>query len=211
MLVWGLDLSLANTGVTIYDTEQQEFIYIGSIDTDFIKSRKANKHLYLNGIKLKHLWDEMSKLREQYPPEIISIERGFSRFNTATQVIYRVHGIINLMFQDIPQIYYPPKTVKEAILKGDATKAQLQKAINVKYNDITFANEDESDSFAVCLTYLIKEGLIEWVKPELPKKRVKAKAKKEPETKVKVVEREHDLVELTINLNDLMKGIKDEE
>lgn len=207
MYLWGLDLSLANTGVTIYDTEQQEFVYIGSIDTDFIKSRKANKHLYLNGIKLKHLWDEMSKLREQYPPEVISIERGFSRFNTATQVIYRVHGVINLMFQDIPQIYYPPKTVKEAILKGDATKAQLQKAINVKYNDITFANEDESDSFAVCLTYLIKEGFIEWVKPELPKKRTKAKAKKKPEEMID--EQEYDLVELEINLNNLVKRIKD--
>lgn len=178
MLVWGLDLSLANTGVTIYDTEKQEFIYIGSIDTDFIKSRKSNKHLYLNGIKLKHLWDEIGKLREQYPPEVVVIERGFSRFNTATQVIYRVHGIVNLLFHDISQIYYPPKTVKEAILKGDATKAQLQKAINAKYNDIIFANEDESDSFAVCLTYLIKEGLLDWEKPELPKKRVKAKTTK---------------------------------
>jgi len=177
MIVWGLDLSLANTGITIYDTEKQDFVYIGSIDTDFIKSRKANKHLYLNGIKLKHLWDEMTKLRINYPPEVVVIERGFSRFNTATQVIYRVHGITNLLFQDIPQIYYPPKTVKEAILKGDATKAQLQQAINAKYNDITFANEDESDSFAVCLTYLIKENLIEWEKPELPKKKSTKKKK----------------------------------
>jgi len=175
MYIYGLDLSLANTGITIYDTEKQDFIYIGSIDTEFIKSRKANKHLYLNGIKLKHLWDEITKIKEEYPPEVIVIERGFSRFNTATQVIYRVHGIVNLLFHDIPQVYYPPKTVKEAILKGDATKKQLQQAINAKYNDITFANEDESDSFAVCLTYLIKEGLLDWEKPELPKKRVKAK------------------------------------
>lgn len=171
MYVWGLDLSLANTGVTIYDTELQDFVYIGSIDTDFIRSRKANKHLYLNGIKLKHVYDEMTALKEKYPPHVVVIERGFSRFNNATQVIYRVHGIVNLLFHDTPQIYYPPKTVKEAILKGDATKKQLQQAINTKYNDIKFENEDESDSFAVCLTYLIKEGLLEWDKPELPKKR----------------------------------------
>ena len=211
MFIYGLDLSLANTGVTIFDTETQEFVYIGSINTEKIKKKKG---LYHNAIKLKHIYDELAILKEKYPPHIVTIERGFSRFNTATQVIYRVHGIANLLFHDVDQIYYPPKTVKEAILKGDATKAQLQKAINTKYNDITFENEDESDSFAVCLTYLIKQGFIEWVKPELPKKRVKAKAstkKKKAEEIVEVIEREVDLVELTNNLNDLMKNLKDEE
>src|SRR5690606_34706114 len=113
------DLSLACTGITIYDTEKREF-YISSIDTEFIKARKANKHLYLNGIKLKHIWDEIRKLKEEYPPQAIIIERGFSRFNTATQVIYRVHGIINLLFHDVPQIYYPPKSVKEVLVHGSA-------------------------------------------------------------------------------------------
>lgn len=165
MYLWGLDLSLKNTGVTIYDTEERKF-YIYSIDTEFIKSRKANKHLYLNAIKLKHIWDEIKELKEKFPPQVVVIERGFSRFNTATQVVYRVHGIINLMFHDIPQIYYPPKSVKEAIVHGSATKEDLQIAINAKYNDISFANEDESDSFAVLLTYLIKEEIIEWDKPK---------------------------------------------
>lgn len=203
--VYGLDLSLANTGITIYDTEAQEFVYIGSIGTEFIKSRKANKHLYLNGIKLKHIWDEVSVLKEKYPPQAIVVERAFSRFNTATQVLYRVHGIINLLFNDVPQIYYPPKSVKEAILKGDATKKQIQQAINIKYNDIIFANEDESDSFAVLLTYLIKEEIIEWEKPELPKKRVKASPKKKVETVEVEVEKETDLVEFTINFNKATK------
>jgi Holliday junction resolvasome RuvABC endonuclease subunit len=174
MYVYGLDLSLANTGITIYDTEKQEFVYIGSINTEKIKKKKG---LYHNAMKLKFMYDELTTLKEQYPPHIVIIERGFSRFNTATQVIYRVHGIVNLLFHDVDQVYYPPKTVKEAILKGDATKAQLQTAINAKYNDITFENEDESDSFAVCLTYLIKEGIIVWEKPELPKKKRATKKK----------------------------------
>jgi Holliday junction resolvasome RuvABC endonuclease subunit len=206
LYLYGLDLSLANTGVTIYDTEKQEFVYIGSINTEKIKKKKG---LYHNAIKLKFIYDELTALREQYPPHIVTIERGFSRFNTATQVIYRVHGLVNFIFHDVDQIYYPPKTVKEAIIKGDATKAQLQKAINAKYNDITFANEDESDSFAVLLTYLIKEGIIEWSKPEVVKKKRVAKKKKVEEPTVEV--REVDLVELTNNLNDLLKGVKDDK
>lgn len=163
MIVYGLDLSLANTGVTIYDTEKQEFLYIGSINTEGIKKKKG---LYHNALKLKHIFIEMRKLKVKYPPQVVVIERGFSRFNTATQVIYRVHGIINLLFHDVEQIYYPPKTVKEALVHGSATKEDLQIAINTKYNDILFANEDESDSFAVLLTYLVKEDLIDWEKPK---------------------------------------------
>lgn len=167
--IYGLDLSLACTGITIFDTEKQDFVYIGSINTERIKKKKG---FYLNATKLKFIYDELTAIKEQYPPHIVIIERGFSRFNTATQVIYRVHGITNMLFHQVDQVYYPPKSVKEAILNGNATKAQLQVAINTKYNDIIFNNEDESDSFAVCLTYLIKEGLIDWVKPEIPKKRI---------------------------------------
>lgn len=171
---WGLDLSLANTGITIYCIDKQDFVYIGSINTDKIKKKKD---LYHNALKLKHIYNELMDLKEKYPPKVVIIERGFSRFNTATQVIYRVHGLVNFIFNDVNQIYYPPKSVKEAILKGDVTKKELQEAINTKYNGISFENEDESDSFAVCLTYLIKEEIIEWVKPEIKKKRKVTKKK----------------------------------
>ena len=172
--LFGLDLSLACTGVTIYDLEKREFVYIGSINTEKVKKKKD---LYHNGIKLKHIYDYLEELKEKYPPSIVAIERGFSRFPTATQVIYRTHGITNLLFHDVNQLYYPPKTVKEAIYKGDATKAQVQKIIKNNFVDVEFANEDESDSFAVALTYLIKEGLIEFEKPIVEKKKKKATPK----------------------------------
>lgn len=176
--LYGLDLSLTCTGVTIYNLDKKEFVYIGSFNTEKIRQKKAEKDagLYLNAKKLKHLHEWLEELKEQYPPSIVVIERGLSRFNTATQVIYRVHGMINLMFHDLPQIYYPPKTVKEAIYKGDATKAQVQKIIKNNFVDVEFANEDESDSFAVVLTYLIKHNLIEFEKPIVEKKARKKKA-----------------------------------
>lgn len=176
--IYGLDLSLANTGITIFELTTSKFVYIGSINTEKIKKKKD---LYHNALKLKYIYDALSELKEKYPPKVVAIERGFSRFNTSTQVTYRVHGLINFLFHDINQIYYPPKTVKEAILKGDATKKQIQKVIKDKYPEIQFKNEgkndsfDESDSFAVCLTHLIKENLIKYDKPKLPKRKATKK------------------------------------
>lgn len=170
--IYGLDLSLSCTGITIYDLDKKEFVYIGSFNTEKIKKKKD---LYHNAIKLKQIYDWLEELKVKYPPSIVVIERGLSRFNTATQVIYRVHGITNLLFWNLPQIYYPPKTVKEAIYKGTATKAEVQRVIKNNYIDIEFANEDESDSFAVVLTYLIKHDLVEFEKPIVETKKRKKK------------------------------------
>jgi Holliday junction resolvasome RuvABC endonuclease subunit len=195
--LWGLDLSLSCTGLTIYDLEAREFVYIGSFNTEKIKKKKD---LYHNAIKIKHKYDWLNELKEQYPPRIIAIERGLSRFNTATQVIYRVHGMVNLMFWDIPQFYYPPKTVKEIIYKGTATKAEVQRVIRNNFVDVEFANEDESDSFAVALTYLIKEGLIEVEKPVVDKKKKKKSTTTKKSTSKKA--KTHDLAEFTINCKE---------
>lgn len=176
--LYGLDLSLSSTGVTVYDLVDKKFIFIGTISTDKIKKNKKNSHLYLNALKLSHIEICLKALMEKYPPREIAIERGFSRFNAATQAIFRVHGIVNLIFKNIPQIYYPPKDVKATIYKGTATKTQLQTLIKNKYPHVEFANEDESDSFAIALTYLMKNGLIEYF-PErvLPKKKTTKKTK----------------------------------
>ncbi|UNY48892.1 hypothetical protein P9294_gp177 [Bacillus phage FADO] len=179
--LYGLDLSLSCTGVTIYDLEEKEFVYIGSLNTEKVKKKKD---LYHNALKLKDIHDWLKGLKEKFPPQIVTIERGFSRFNTATQTIYRVHGIANLLFHDVNQIYYPPKTVKEAIYKGDATKAQVQKIIRNNFVYIEFENEDESDSFAVALTYLIKNDLIKFEKPIVEKKKRKTKETKKGKAKL---------------------------
>lgn len=194
--LWGMDLSMKCTGITIYDLTDKKFVYVGSFNTEKIYATKLNKGLYLNGVKLKHIIDWVKVLMKQYPPTQVAIERGFSRFNTETQVVFRVHGAINCMLWQTPQVYYPPKTVKAMIYKGDATKKEVARVIQNNYIDVEFANEDESDSFAVALTYLIKEGLIEFEKPIVEKKKP-AKKKKTP---AKDLGESIDLVELTVNL-----------
>lgn len=163
--LYGLDISLKNTGVTIYDLDTKEFVFIDSFSTEKIYATKENKGLHLNAVKMKKLTDWMWDIIQKYPPYIVSIERMYSRFPTETQVIAKATGCIQCLLWDRPQYLYPPKSVKATIIHGDATKEDVANAIKAKYNDIIFKNEDESDSFAVAMTFLIDKGLIEWEKP----------------------------------------------
>jgi Holliday junction resolvasome RuvABC endonuclease subunit len=153
--IYGLDLSMSNTGATIFDQETLEPIHICSITTN-------DKHSH--GKRLYEMGKELIRLKDKYPPSVVVIERGFSRFNTSTQVIYRVHGLVNYLFHDTEQVYYPPKKIKEAIIKGDASKKVVRQIIESKYPEVKFENEDESDSFAIGITYLIIKKLITWNK-----------------------------------------------
>ena len=157
--IYALDLSMSCTGVVIFDKNAMP-VYIGNITT-----KDKDSH----GKRLKMIADFLTNLSNEYPPEKIIMERGFSRFNTATQVIFRVHGVVNFLYCDNEQIYYTPKEVKASILKGDATKKQVQDTIKKKYPDVKFnevklkkskgkeESKDESDAFAVGLTYFIKK------------------------------------------------------
>lgn len=155
MYLYAFDLGMDCTGLTIFDMDTCEPVIITSF-----KTKKTHTH----GERLRCIALQIFLLQQQYIPTIIAIERGFARFNTSTQVIYRVHGLVNYLFGDYKQIYYPPKKIKEVILNGKATKKQVQEEILKHYPNVVFNNEDESDSFAVGLTYLIQEQKMKWDK-----------------------------------------------
>lgn len=150
--VYGFDLSMSCTGISIFDLNGN-IIKVCSI---------ATKDKDTHGKRLKVIADFILALREQYPVKKIIIERAFSRFNTSTAVIYRVHGLISYLFYDVEQIYYAPKDIKATILNGKATKKQVQEKIISEYPDIKFENEDESDAVSTGLAYFIKNKTIEW-------------------------------------------------
>ena len=153
--LYAFDLSMSCTGLVIFNIDTYESLLITSFST------KDND---THGVRLNQIKEGISELLDKYPPCEVAIERGFSRFNLSTQVSYRVHGVINELFKDYKQTYYPPKKVKEAILKGTATKKQLQDKIIKVYPDLEFTNEDQSDAFAVGITHLINKYKMKWVK-----------------------------------------------
>jgi len=150
--VWGLDLSMSNTGISIFDLNGN----IKKITN--IKTNNKETH----GLRLKCIANKILEMIIEFPPEKIIIERGFSRFNISTAVLYRTHGVINYLLCDYEQIYYTTKTIKKIILNGSATKQQIGDKILSVYPDISFENNNESDSCAVGITYFIKKGIINW-------------------------------------------------
>lgn len=181
--IYAFDLSMACTGIVIFDKEVNP-VFIGNIQT-----KDKDSH----GIRLKQIADFILELRTKFPTNKIVLERGFSRFNISTQVIYRVHGLVNYLFSDCEQIYYPPKQIKAAILDGKASKKEIQDAIKVKYPTVQFnciklkkskgkeESKDESDAFATGLTYFILEKKmdLQFTKVSKSKKKTKPKGKKE--------------------------------
>ena len=145
---------MSNTGITIFNVDTYEPVKITSV-----KPNAKQEH----GDRLYTIREYLKELIIQYPPYEVAIERGFTLHNISTQVSYRVHGVINELFHEYKQFYYAPTTVKLAIAKnGKAKKDVVQSSILRKYPNIEFANQDESDAFAVGLTHLIKNHNMKW-------------------------------------------------
>lgn len=101
-------------------------------------------------------------MKNKFPPSIIVLEKGFSKFNKETHAIQNVVGVVMCTFHDIDFIEYMPKTVKATIIHGNASKDLIRKTIQNRYPELSFANNDESDSFAIVTTYLIRNKIINW-------------------------------------------------
>lgn len=145
---------MSNTGVCVMDIDNKIPVLITSV-----KTNPKETH----GERLHTIREFMKKLIKEYPPCEIAIERGFSKMNTTTQVIYRCHGVINEVFHNYPQFYYPPATVKLEVAKhGQAKKNVVQKAILKNYPNIEFDNEDQSDAAGIAICHLIKVHKMKW-------------------------------------------------
>jgi Holliday junction resolvasome RuvABC endonuclease subunit len=161
LYLYGLDLSLSNTGIAIVDLNTYKPILVDSV--------KTTKHKNLNEYddhkeRIKLITDKFEELIHIYEPEIVTIEYPFVRFNKATKAVMKVHGVAQRWFYQYKQIYYAPTTLKSTIAHGKASKELLQERLLKEYPYIEFKNEDESDALACCVTYLIKNKLIKWSK-----------------------------------------------
>ena len=145
--IYGLDLSMSDTGVTIFDGDKP--VFVGSIATNPKKT---------HGERLKEIYDFLSFLKDKYTPDVVCIERGFNRFNKSSEAVWKVAGIVNMLFYEVAQVYYSPNEVKATLVNGKASKEEVANKIIEIYPEVNFKNNDESDSFAIVVTHLIKTG-----------------------------------------------------
>ena len=138
--IWAFDLSLSNTGICIFN-EREEPVCVTSVSTS---SKMETKD------RLKIIGDFVLNLRKRYPTNLIVLEAGFTRFNLSTQILFRVHGLINYLFANCEQIYFPSSTIKKIIAgNGKADKRQIREIISRKYPELVMNNDDESDAVSI--------------------------------------------------------------
>lgn len=148
MNVISFDLSLNSTGYSVFN-HRGKLLSIGTISTDKIKDTP---------LKLKFIANEVNKLSKKYKPKVIVIERGFSRFNTVTQQLFRVHGLINYLFYKQEQVYITSKSVRKLICGyGNIKKNDFFLYVKENNKKIHFNNNDEVDSFALGKAYFIQK------------------------------------------------------
>lgn len=89
-------------------------------------------------------------------------ERGFSRFATETQTIFRMVGISDLVAWDKAHAVFEqlaPKEVKRLIAgDGKAKKDLVAAALPYYMGEVEYKTDDESDAVAVGIAWLIKVG-----------------------------------------------------
>lgn len=134
---------------------QPHLITAGHVKTNAKKS---------HGYRLKQIQEMLTKLRREHGFKVIIRERGFSRFPTVTQALFKVVGVCDVVFNGFDIVEIPPTTVKKLVTgSGKADKKNVEQAVRrvLKLGlDTKFATDDESDAAAVCLAYLIREGLV---------------------------------------------------
>lgn len=96
-------------------------------------------------------------------------ERGFSRFATETQAIFRVVGVTDLIgiqylnIKDIAEIT-PPSVKKMVTGDGKASKKEVENEVRnylpKQQKNFIFDTDDVSDAYAVGVAYAIKNGLL---------------------------------------------------
>lgn len=137
----GLDLSLTNTGVAIYDA--------GFIKTYSLSSRLRGAH------RLRDLRDKLRRLLDRHRPDKGGIE-GYSFGSTSRHhALGEWGGVakVELLERGIRSYIGTPSTVKKFITgKGNTPKAQVPLHLREAYG-IQVEQEDEAD--ATCVSILI--------------------------------------------------------
>lgn len=158
MRILGLDISLSSTGVAILEVKRKKPKLVKSFS---IKTNPKDRH----GLRLHTIVERLKETIEEFGPfDVVARERGFSRFAASTQAIYKVHGVVDLLFKDRDLIDLPPTTIKK-IIAGDpkASKEKIEEEVRKILRltrQYSFASDDASDATAVALAYLLSKNII---------------------------------------------------
>lgn len=160
--VLALDLSLNSTGYAViqWNEGKATVIELGHID-----NKKQGRMKRSHGKKLARIFSELKAVINRYPDiNVIVREKGITRFNKATQALFRVVGCVDLLIESTghePVQELSISEVKKLITgNGKADKTEVAQLVEgYLTNPVNFENDDESDAVAVGVSYCLKEEL----------------------------------------------------
>lgn len=157
-----MDLSLSQPGFAILAITEDGAPIL--LEKSFVKTNAKKTH----GHRLNEIANEIKRMMDEYKPEHVVREKGFSRFPSVTQALFKTVGASDLA---VHLAGFPDKVEEIAVTSvkklvagsGKATKDEVQAAVierlQIEQADF-FANDDESDAVAVGLAHMTQKGLI---------------------------------------------------
>lgn len=117
-------------------------------------------------LKLKHIFERVTYLAEEYKPDFCAIESPFFGKNVQSMLkLGRAQGVsmAAVLIRDIPVVEYSPKKIKQAVTgNGNASKEQVARMLQIicKFDKMP-KNLDATDGLAaaVCHYYQSKSGV----------------------------------------------------
>ena len=141
--ILGIDPALHNTGWAII-TESDQYVASGIITTN-VKSDVCTR--------LAHIWQQIDQLLAAYPCAVCSMEEVFVNSNphSSLSLGYARGVILGAMGQrGLTCMHLAPASVKKLVTgKGNATKEDVHRALQLWFPAFAPALHDESDALAV--------------------------------------------------------------
>lgn len=180
----GIDISLNDSGVSVYSLSEGRFVYTAHCNTTHIRKLKKYRGYSINAIKLNVQREFFEDIKRKFPPKIVIFEKGFAKFRKEVASLNQINGIIFSVFWNYTHIFYSPTEIKAEILHGRAEKEEVRDVIMTNVPEVVddkgfYENDNVSDAVAVLITYLLKNKIYkksEWDRTKyekpIPKRRV---------------------------------------
>lgn len=115
-----------------------------------------------HGQKLDNIYRQLTQVQSNYLFDAVVREKGVTRFNKATQAIFRVVGVVDMFAYRLLNTACQEIGITEAkkLITGDGRADKADVAVMVQQyltRVIEFAVDDESDAVAVGVAYCLKQ------------------------------------------------------
>lgn len=167
-IVLSMDLSLTSPGFSVLGITDEGHPLL--LDKSIVKTDAKKSY----GHRLNDIAVEIRRLMNEYKPEVVVKEKGFSRFPSVTQSIFRSTGAADLaVFNEgyTDNIHEISVTSVKKLVTGNG-KSTKEEVAEVVFERLSIDNTDEfytkrgkliddlTDSCAVGLAYYIEKGMI---------------------------------------------------